>query len=367
MDFSTLQGLTIPEGVVTQIAKDGVVLWKLETSKPVILEVEKFTANTYAGETTYENEEFILLDIYPKTNGTVNVTYGGLTKTITDTSGVEEPNAQQVFFGTFKGVSDSVATPTSGTLTIEGDCDGFGRGNYSTSSKFSNLGVYRGIKAITSFGSQTKIANNAFQDNPITSVVIPSTIKDIGANSFMRTSLESLVIENGVKNIYARAFAGTNLKNVVIPKSVVSIGNNPFQVKGNNIISVDSENEFYKIDENCLIEIATNKIVSAFADSIIPTYVTEIGGNAFTGQNSFTSFTIPSQITHIGDSAFWIAGLVNITVLATTPPTIGETIFFTPSSSNLITIEVPKGCLDVYKSAWSYYASNNYVTFVEAS
>ena len=131
IDFSTLQGLTIPEGVVTQIADAaGNVLWAVQNDKPIILEVEKIVSDTYAAETTYTNESFILLDIYPKSGGTVTVTYGGLAKTITDTSGAEEPNAQQVFFGTFNGVSDSVTTPASGTLTIEGDCRGFAVGQY---------------------------------------------------------------------------------------------------------------------------------------------------------------------------------------------------------------------------------------------
>ena len=101
-----------------------------ESGEPVVLEVEKITSNTYANETTYEHEEFILLDIYPKPGGTVNVTYGGLTKTITDTSGAEEPNAQQVFFGTLNGISDSVATPSNGELIIEGACYAFSCGTY---------------------------------------------------------------------------------------------------------------------------------------------------------------------------------------------------------------------------------------------
>ena len=117
IDFATLQGLTIPEGVVTQISDaSGRVLWMLAKDEPpAIFEVAKQTETTYAGETKYEYEEFILFDIYPKKGGTVKVTYGGLTKTIRDTSGATVPNAQKVFFGTFNGVSDGVATPTSGT------------------------------------------------------------------------------------------------------------------------------------------------------------------------------------------------------------------------------------------------------------
>ena len=124
IDFTTLQGLTIPEGVVTQITDEsGRVIWAANIATdepPAIFEVAKQTTNSYSGETQYTDNEFILFDIYPKKGGTVNVTYGGLTKTVKDTSGAEEPNAIQVFFGRFNGVSDSVATPASGTLTIEG-------------------------------------------------------------------------------------------------------------------------------------------------------------------------------------------------------------------------------------------------------
>lgn len=45
MMFDTLQGLTIPEGVVIQIAKDGVVLWQAQNDNPTVLEVEETTGD----------------------------------------------------------------------------------------------------------------------------------------------------------------------------------------------------------------------------------------------------------------------------------------------------------------------------------
>jgi hypothetical protein len=183
IDFATLQGLSIPEGVVTKIESGGVVLWQVKDNSKVVLEVEKITSNTYAGETTYNNEQFILLDIYPKTNGTVKVTYGGLTKTITDTSGVAEPNAQKVFFGTFNGVSDSVTTPASGTLTIEGDCRGFGQSQYSTSKVGPAYCVC--ILAISNWGSVDFIPETAFTGRKLTSVTIPENIMSIGDLAFL--------------------------------------------------------------------------------------------------------------------------------------------------------------------------------------
>ena len=238
MIFNGLQGLTIPEGVVTQIAKDGVVLWAVQSDKPIILEVEKITSNTYAGETTYSNEQFILLDIYPKTNGTVSVTYGGLTKTVTDTSGASEPNAHQVFFGTFNGVSDN--TPASGELTIEGDCYAFGCSTFNYSSKSGSSSVCPCICSVSNFGNVDRLPMSCFNGliilSPIeskfnqTNMKIPSTIKSIGGNSFVGcTSLVSVELNDGLETIGALAFNGcTNLVSITIPKSVTYIGANAF-------------------------------------------------------------------------------------------------------------------------------------------
>ena len=239
IDFTTLQGLTIPEGVVTQITDEsGRVIWALQSDEPIVLEVEKITSDTYAGETTYTGEQFILLDIYPKTNGTVNVTYGGLTKTITDTSGAAEPNAQQVFFGTFNGVSDSVATPASGTLTIEGECIAFGCKRFNYSNKSTK--TCRCICGVANFGKVQKIPEAAFGGVNLTSdeikfnqtsITIPSTIKDIGPLAFhgCESLLNVEIVEGGVKTIGYMAFTGCfNLTSITIPKSVTYIRNEAF-------------------------------------------------------------------------------------------------------------------------------------------
>lgn len=199
MNFATLQGLTIPEGVVTQIAKDGVVLWALSGGK-IVLEVEKITSDTYAAETTYTGEQFILLYIYPKTNGTVSVTYGGLTKTITDTSGAEEPNAQQVFFGTFYGVSDSVATPASGELTIEGEYYAAGCGKFNVAKSTTKL--CNCVTKILSLGASEQIPMSAYGTaalgacTKITTVTIPKSVKMIASPFVGCTGLTEVIFED---------------------------------------------------------------------------------------------------------------------------------------------------------------------------
>ena len=232
IDFSKLQSLTIPEGVVTQITDaSGRVLWVLSGGK-VVLEVEKITSKTYDGSTAYDDERFILLSVYPRTNSTVSITYGGLTKTITDTSGTERPNAQQVFFGTFNGVSDIVETPASGELTIEGECYAFAFGIFKQDKMLSyNCAC---ITEIKSFGSVNEIPVAAFSlilhvGNGLRKVDL-SGIKSIGNSAFLESAIEGdLMIPSSVEYIGDSAFSSVNnLTSVTIGNGVKSIGCSAF-------------------------------------------------------------------------------------------------------------------------------------------
>lgn len=338
IDFSTLQGVTIPEGVVTQIESGGVVLWRVATaSGPIVLEVEKITSDTYAGETTYEGESFILLDVYPKTNATVSVTYGGLTKTVTDTSGAAEPNAQQVFFGTFNGVSDTVETPASGTLTIEGDCAGFGVGVFYKTSKAASATYFDLITEVVSLGGVSVIPETAFRScASVSNLTIPSSVKSIGKNAFQLC---------------------TGLSGMTIPKSVSSIGANPWRqcTEGTFNLKADNANASYKTDGNCLIETASNTVVAGFANAAIPSYAKVIGEDAFFAVKGLTSVSIPSGVTTIGENAFYgCSGLERLEILAATPPSLGANALFNTTCA----IVVPLGCGEAYKAAenWSNYA-----------
>lgn len=305
-DFSSLKRLTIPEGVVTQIADEsGAVIWAAGND-PVILEVEKITADTYAGETTYTAEEFILLDIYPKTNGTVKVTYGGLTKTITDTSGAEEPNAQQVYFGTFNGVSDSVATPASGELVIEGGYKSFAVGFYANSIKGAteHCGC---ITAVNDWGDVVDIPNFAFYGcASLASIVIPDGVTSIGASAFYQcTSLESINIPEGVTDIGAFAF-GTGTSSAKMKDGKITL-----------------------------------------PSTLQSIYFSALSYN-FKGAQA--------------DEYYWY--FAEVVMLATTPPTLIDDEIIRPGLF-LKKIIVPKGCGEAYKAAEGWVAFENYI--VEAS
>ena len=212
IDFSTLKKLMIPEGSVTKITdSSGLVLWMLpsdEEIKAVALRVKKFTSDTYAGETTYSNESFILLDIYPKaSNSVIKVTYGGLTKTLS----FNGTNAQQVFFGTFNGVTDSVSTPDSGTLTIEGDCNAFAISSFpqSSSSKGTTNAYCTCITGIDDWNEITNIPDYCcYTCTDLTEVIVSDKVTSMGQASFSDCSgLTKVVIGNSVTTIGQLAFS----------------------------------------------------------------------------------------------------------------------------------------------------------------
>lgn len=90
----------------------------------------------------------------------------------------------------------------------------------------------------------------------------------------------------------------------------------------------------------------------------IPSGVTVIPNYCFRYCPNITNITLHANITSINTGAFSdCSQLESVTVLATTPPTLGGTVFYNNKSTRKI--YVPAASLEAYKSAtnWSAYAS----------
>ena len=86
--------------------------------------------------------------------------------------------------------------------------------------------------------------------------------------------------------------------------------------------------------------------------------VTKIKAGAFSGCSSLPSIEIPNSVTSIGGVAFRdCTSLASVTVLATTPPTLGTSVFSNTHSD--LKIYVPSASVNAYKAAtnWSSYES----------
>lgn len=228
IDFTKLTGIEHGGKVVTQIEDSaGRVLWAVKKGTKVVLDVTKQTLDTVSGGTSYTGEHFAAVNVYPRTNGTVKVTYGGVTKTISDTSGVAEPNVQTVYFGTIYGVTDDVETPESGTLTIEGNFSAFGEGQYEKTGKaYAEVGYCGCINRVDEWGDVETLPDGAFSGSRIDITTPPSQIKSIGARAFQFCdALTSFVVPEGIDEIKDYTFyACCSLSQLTLPSTLKKIG-----------------------------------------------------------------------------------------------------------------------------------------------
>ena len=214
---------------------------------------------------------------------------------------------------------------TSNTVQIKETSAGFRItqaiiGNYSpeipgdTPGKYGTCGenitwiLKNGVLTISGTGPMENhdlgSASCFIDKSSITSIIIGDSITSIGNCAFWSCeSLTSVTIGNSVTSIGEYAFATcTRLTAVTIPNSVISISKGAF--------------------ENCY---------------------------------GLSSIEIPNSVTSIGENAFLCPNLTTVFCTPQVPPTIGSGIF--SNRSSILTIYVPCGSLDAYKTEWSEYAS----------
>ncbi len=254
-------------------------------------------------------------------------------------------------------------------------------------TKIGKLAFYRllGVTNIDMPNSVTSIGEQAFYEcYNVTAITISSGVTKIESNTFVHCeSLTSIDIPSGVTSIGQAAFAYCySLSKVKIPSSVTSLGDTCFSscysLTSIGTIGSDSSVE---IPNSVTSLDGTFAYCSGLTNVTIPDTVTNIGNSAFSTCRNLTSCTIGSGVTSIGENAFsycvklenivipsgvtTIGGrafnncssLTSVTVLATTPPTLGNTNAF--NNTPIGSIYVPSESVEAYKAAtnWSAYAS----------
>ena len=259
----------------------------------------------------------------------------------------------------------------SGEVNIPNEVTYMSRTRKVTTIGYGAFASCEYVTSVTIPNSVTSIGERAFPDcRSLTSITIPNSVTSIGNWAFDNCgSLTSVTIGNSVTSIGHHAFNNCrSLTSVTIPNSVTSIGNNAFYAC-EGLIAVTIPNSVTSIEKGVFGS------CSSLTSVTIPNSVTNIGNYAFRHCGSLTSVTIPNSVTSIGTSAFaYCSGLTSVTI-PNSVTSIGDEAFYgcgsltsviskmenpCPIGYNCfpddvfynVTLYVPKGTTDKYKSTY---------------
>jgi hypothetical protein len=194
------------------------------------------------------------------------------------------------------------------------------------------------------------IGSTAFQNcKALNEVKMPSGLNHIANYAFSGcTRLSNLKLPNQLEFIGGFAFHNCQLlEQLKLPASVRFIGYGAFKRSGS--IEVDASNLYYTSVDGVLFNKDTSRLIYCpihkTGNYVVPSSVTVIGGEAFSGCEHLVSVTLPEGLKSIGDYAFSdCIGLRMIITLSSVPVNLRESIFvFHRVDKAKCTLYVPQG------------------------
>ena len=236
-------------------------------------------------------------------------------------------------------------------------------------------------------GAKSIYKNSLEQCHNLESVVMPNTVTSIGDSAFaFDESLISVIFEEGsqLTTIGGQAFRGCISLDTEIPETVTSIGSYAFYncaLKeihisknvtniGSSAFSYCKQLEKITFEEGCQI---TSIGSGTFSDcgnysspieeiNLIPCVNLKSLQNFAFQYTIFKNLKLPSTITNIGSNVVSSGNLNELTILATTPPTLNAY----SNLSGFKKIYIPKGTLSAYESATNWSALVSKLVELEA-
>lgn len=125
----------------------------------------------------------------------------------------------------------------------------------------NNAFANKGLTSVVIPDSINSIAPGAFANNQLTSVVIPDSVGDIGLSAFEDNEISSLVIGNSVNAIDTLAFKNNRLTSVTIPSSMYFIGASAFDANPLTSIYMEGNTPFAGVADKIFGEPTVEKTV----------------------------------------------------------------------------------------------------------
>lgn len=179
--------------------------------------------------------------------------------------------------------------------------------------------------------------------------------------------IPSIIYNRPVTSVSFYHFDGKWQKELYIPKTIKHIYDDGFYgMKRLEKIVVDEENPVYDSRNNCnaIIETATNKLVRASKNTIIPNDIKIIGKNSYQGLN-IEKIIIPDNVTIIEDNAFFESPFIKEIKLSKNIVKIGKAAFF--ASAGLEEIEIPASVEVIGENAFGMCDGLRKITFCNDS
>ncbi len=234
------------------------------------------------------------------------------------------------------------------SISISSSVTSIGRSAFSYCSSLFSISIPSSV---------TSIGDNAFSYcSSLVSISIPSSVTSIGGDAFKGCStLTSINIPSSVTSIGGGAFyLCSSLPSINIPSSVTSIGEYAFSgCSSLTAITVDESNPIYSSENNVLFSKKDKSLIRAGFGLVkydIPSWVTSIGGSAFSHSSSLTSINIPSSVTSIGLYAFDACSSLLSINIPSSVTSIGEYAF--SGCSSLPSINIPSSVTSIGK--WAF-------------
>ena len=189
----------------------------------------------------------------------------------------------------------------------------------------------------------TEIGNSAFWScNDLTDIDIPSTVVTIKDGAFsLCNSLKTIVLPDGMEEISDSFSYCSNLKSVTFPKNLKSIAEGAFESCGTLL---KRENGVAYVND-WAVDFDDSSTSVKLRDGTVG-----IANGVFHSSNKLRSIVLPSSVLYIGASAFKDCDIAEIEI-PNNVISIGKEAFY--SCGNLTTLTIPNSVTDIGESAFS--------------
>jgi len=227
-------------------------------------------------------------------------------------------------------------------------------------NSLKELGVYafgacRELTGIIIPGDITRIEASAFwYCAKLAAVTLPSGLKVIDENAFGMTAISSITLPDSLEEIADHAFYGTAITNIIIPAGCNKLSPMAFVGSPLETISVAGNNSTYRSEQNCIIRIADDTLITGIDTSVIPAGIKHIGKGAFYGRTGLKSVVIPQGVITVQESAFQHCTALENVIMFEGVTSIERWVF--SNTHALHTIIIPASVTAISESAF-YHGS----------